>query len=230
MRIIALFSLCFLSLASFAADPTKPHEHHGVIKPFEGAPPEITLEPKEKKKLEEGDPVFKQIEYGAEGATGGRAVAVFKVNASPKSIWAVIEDFEKYPQWISSLSECKTYKKEDDKIFVEFTVKVWPVTTTYYIEHYYPGEKKGWGTWKLDYSRLSDLDDSVGFWRVTPVEGKSDQSIVSYSVDVRVKSALLKLVKNLIVKRGLKEATQWVKTESEKYEAAHKPETKQASK
>ena len=36
----------------------------------------------------------------------------------------------------------------------------------YYIEHIIHTDE-GWVTWTLDYSRKSDLDDSVGYWRVT---------------------------------------------------------------
>jgi len=81
---------------------------------------------------------------------------------------------------------------------------------TYYIEHTFPLEEKGWGTWKLDYGHLSDLDESVGFWRVDPVEGHPNQSLVYYSVSLQI-SKWLKPLKSFIVDSGLKTATQWVK-------------------
>jgi hypothetical protein len=78
-------------------------------------------------------------------------------------------------------------------------------------------------TWTLDYSRSSDLDDSVGFWRVTPVEGAPDRAQVEYSVDIAISSWVPGFVRNLLVDDGLKQATSWVKVQSEKRYAAQKP-------
>lgn len=195
-----------------AANPTRPHPHQGLITPYNGAPPEVVLSASESSSVASGTPVYKQIEVSG----GGRAVAVFKVKAPAKTIWSVISDFDKYPQWIDSLTKAKVYKREGDKIFTEFTLSAgFFGSWTYYVEHNYPMEKKGWGTWKLDYSRESDLDDSVGFWHVKPVPGSSNECIVTYSVEIKISSWIPDFVKNMIVDGGLKEATQWVKVQSE---------------
>lgn len=219
MRFFA-FVFCLLPLIAIAADPNKPHDHRGRIKPDlmpDGAPKEVPLSDAEKKTISAGTPIYKQTGEGS----GGHGVAVFKVNASPKNVWKVISDFKKYPKWINHLTKAEIYKQEGDKIFVEFTISALFTTTTYYIEHNYPMEKKGWGTWTLDYSRLSDLDESIGFWRVNPVEGNPHQAIVFYSVDVHMKG-IASLIKGLLERKGLREATQWVKIEAEKLESAEK--------
>ena len=84
----------------------------------------------------------------------------------------------------------------------------------YFIDHTYDANA-GWLTWTLDYSRQSDLDDSVGYWRVEPVPGKDGWSRVYYSVDVRVKGWVPGPIETLITKKGLMKATEWLKRESE---------------
>lgn len=201
---------CLIPVSLFAADATKPHNHKGIIKPYVSEPPKVELTKEELARVSAGTPIFKQTEAG----DGGRAVAVFMVNAPEKTIWEVLSDIESYPKWISNLDNAKVYKRDGGKIFAEFTIKVWPTTTTYFIEHHYPANMKGCGTWTLDYSRLSDLDESVGFWRVAPVQDNPEKSIVYYSVDIQVKG-FLSFLKGFIVDKGLKEATQWVKVASE---------------
>lgn len=224
MRLSIVFC-CLLAPSLFAADANTPHAHKGIVKAYDGEPPTVALTAAETVQINAGTPVYKQTQEG----NGGKAVAVFKVNAPATTIWKVLSDFDNYTKHISNLHSSKVYKKDGDKIFAEFTIKVWPTTTTYYIEHNFPMEKKGYGTWKLDYSRLSDLDDSVGFWRVTPVAGHPDQSLVYYSVDVRIKG-LLSFIKGFIVDKGLKEATQWVKVASEQMVKDSKPAAQEIAK
>lgn len=213
LLLAAIILLALSPRASQAANANRPHPHNGIIDPYDGAPPQVVLTDGETALVESGTPVYKQVEVSG----GGRAVAVFKVDAPPKIIWSVISDFSKYPEWIKSLKKAKVYKAQGDKILVEFELSAgffgkW----TYFVEHTYPTEKMGWGTWKLDYSRQSDLDDSVGFWEIKPLNASGTQSLVSYSVEIRVGGWVPDFVKNLIVDGGLKEATQWVKIQSEK--------------
>jgi hypothetical protein len=193
-----------------AADINNPHPHQGKVKAYVGEPPEIKLSESQLKQVNAGQTAYTQTSKD----NGGSAVAIFKVNASPDRVRKIIADFDSYPKWIDSLKGIKVYKREGDKVFVEFNVEVtkFLITSkyTYFIEHNFPIEKKGWGTWKLDYSRHSDLDESVGFWRVDPVEGNPNQSLVYYSCELRI-GGFLNLLKGFIIDEGLKEATQWVK-------------------
>lgn len=210
-----------LSWSALAADPNKRHPHHGMIKPYIGAPPLVDLTPKEQQQVDEGKPVYKQVEFDG----GGRAVAVFLVDAKPKAIWGVISNFEKYPEWIPSLAKTKIYKKDGDNIGVEFTISAFFQNFTYYVSHNYPMEKSGWGTWKLDYSKQSDFDDLVGFWRVESAKSNPEKSVVYYSVELKIKSWIPSAIKNLVVDKGLKEATHWVKVQSESASLAAKRQT-----
>jgi hypothetical protein len=62
---------------------------------------------------------------------------------------------------------------------------------------------------------LSDLDDSVGFWRVSHFEGDHTQSIVTYSAAIKLKTRVPGFIINLIIKSRLKQATTWVKEQAE---------------
>ncbi|CAN0561929.1 unnamed protein product, partial [Ectocarpus sp. 12 AP-2014] len=78
-------------------------------------------------------------------------------------------------------------------------------------------------TWTLDYTKKSTLDDSVGFWHVTthPSQDKqADWSRVYYSVQLRIPSWVPGIVIGYLNKKAIREATTWVKRESEqKYKA-----------
>ncbi len=224
----ALFALVAVVLVAVAAGPAAaadanvPHEHKGKLKPYARPPKPLQLSDGEKATLATGKPVMRQ----AEGDGGGRGLAVFVVDAPPDIVWPMLREFASYPKWIPEVKICETYRKEGGKIDVRFQLKSFPVTIDYYIAHDYNIEER-WGTWTLDYSRQSDLDDSVGFWRVTPVEGAPDKAMVEYSVDIALKGFVPGFIRSILVDNGLKQATSWVKVQSEKRFAAQK--AKQAS-
>jgi ribosome-associated toxin RatA of RatAB toxin-antitoxin module len=154
------------------------------------------------------------IRRQTEGASGGRGLAIFRVQAPPDVVWAVINDFDQYPKWIHNVDKCQVYQRDGGNIDVDFVISGLGFSAEYYIHHmYHPAEH--WGTWTLDYSRESDLDDSVGFWRVTPWAEDPRQSVVEYSVDVRVRGWVPGFIRGLFVDKGLTQATEWVKVQSE---------------
>ena len=214
---LAALALAFLANVA-AADPAKPHEHHGLLKPYPRPPPPLVLSDDEKKTLDAGDAVSRQSEKGA----GGRGTAIFRVDASPAIVWSTITDFPSYPKWIDEVKKCEVYQKDGGKIDVNFKIASFPVEIEYYIHHDYDMEHH-WGTWTLDYTRNSDLDDSVGFWRVNDVAGNPNQSVVEYSVDIAIKGWVPGFIRTMLVDKGLKQATTWVKVQSEKKAKAAAP-------
>jgi ribosome-associated toxin RatA of RatAB toxin-antitoxin module len=201
---------------SLAADAGKAHPHTGALKPYPRPPKPLVLGDADKAVLATGKPVMRQTE----GEAGGRGLAVFVVDAPPDTVWGTIRDYASYPRFIPEVKKCEVYKKDGSNVDVEFVIKSFGVSIQYYIHHQIdlPGR---WMTWTLDYSRESDLDDSVGFWRVTPVEGHADRAQVEYSVDIAIKGWVPGFVRSLLVDNGLKQATSWVKVQSEqRYKAA----------
>lgn len=209
----AIFSLfTLLAAPALAADATQPHPHHGVLPKFGGVPALPSLSADDLATLAKGEPVLKQAK-NADGS--GRGIAVQDVHAAPDRIWSRITSFAQYPKWVEGVYECGVYEKANDKIKARFVIGAMMVKEEYFIEHTFRPDQH-YLSWTLDYARLSDLDDSVGYWRVEPLPEKPGYSRVYYSVQVKLSSWVPSFVEDMLSKSGLTKATAWVKRESEK--------------
>jgi hypothetical protein len=215
-RSISLFRTLLLAAglsatpAAMAADASKPHPHQGVAPKFNSPKPsQLTAE--EVTKLQAGQPVRKQVRYGD---SGGRGVAIMDVKATPETIWSVILDFPKYPAWVQHLDTCEVLSKSGEKIKVHFIIKLMGLSVEYWIDHKYD-KTNGSLTWQLDYTKESDLHDSTGYWLVYPAPDHPGYSRVEYTVDLRVSGWVPGAVEDLLAKKGLEQATTWVKAQSE---------------
>lgn len=70
-------------------------------------------------------------------------------------------------------------------------------------------------TWSLDYDKTNDFDDVAGHWHVEDHPSKPGCSRVFYACDIKFKNALPGPIVNFLQKTALKQATAWVKKESE---------------
>ena len=165
-----------------------------------------------RRRLQMGKPVFKKQLVGK----SKRAVAIFRVQANPSTVWSVIKDFDHYPNWIEDITAINIYRQEDREIYVRFDAQSkYAGKSTWYARHDYPVDDREWGTWTLDYNNLSDLDDSVGYWRVSLLEGNPEHSMVVYSASLKLKSKIPQFIVGFVVKARLKQATLWVKEQAE---------------
>jgi hypothetical protein len=197
-----------LSGPAFAADPTKHHDHNGIVAAYKGAPPKVTLSEADEAKLASGQMVQKQVQTG----NGGHAVAFMNINATPEKVWSKITAFNMYPSWVDNVQKCTAYSKSGSLIYVDFALSVMGIGVEYYVRHDYQ-PALGYLTWTLDYTRQSDLDDSVGYWRVTALS--PTQTRLEYSVDIRFKGWIPGFAQEMISSKGLTTATSWVKKQSE---------------
>ncbi|TNE90087.1 MAG: hypothetical protein EP330_09675 [Deltaproteobacteria bacterium] len=211
MRAVLLALALTLSTQALAADPNEAHPHTGIVAPYGDNPGKPDLSEEELATLAEGGLVKKQ--YQMDG--GGRGMAIQDIHATPDVIWSKITAYAKYPEYVDEVSECEVYDKAGDHIKARFVLNAFLMTIEYYVDHTYKPDQ-GFMTWTLDYTRSSDLDDSVGYWRVEPHPTKEGWSRLYYSVDVRVSGWVPKAIETLVVKKGLVKATEWVKRESEK--------------
>ncbi len=193
-----------------AADPDTPHIHQGRLAYYAEAPPVVPLSDPELAQLALGQVVKRQIKL----ADGGRGVAVQDIQAPPEVVWGRILDFPAYPQMVDNVYECEIYGHSGDQLLVRFIIGALLIRIEYYIDHSLH-QDQGWMTWRLDYSRDSDLDDSVGFWRVQPVPGRPGFTRVFYSVEVYPRGWVPGPIEELVTDLGLTKATGWVKRESE---------------
>lgn len=215
-----------------AADPNKPHMNSGVNQPFPSAKPVVTLTAKEESTLAAGSTVKRQIV--AESGKGGRAMAVQDIAAAPATVWARILAFSEYPKMVNGVLECANYEELKHRngtqtIKTRMKLGVLGVKLEYFIHHTYE-PKVGVLTWTLDYRRLSDLIDSVGYWCVVPHPADVSRARVFYSVEASLPSWLPGFVVTAVTSKALTDATAWVKTESERAQlkvgAAGAPRTK----
>ena len=165
----------------------KPHKNNGLITPYKGKPAFADLTSADQQKLDRGDTVEKTIQTTG----GGRGVAVQLINAPMDKVWSKIKAFSSYPRWVDGVKECSIYKEEGSQVVVKFVISAFMIKKTYFIEHTF-AEDEGYVTWTLDYSRLSDFDDSVGYWLVT--EERPGVTRVEYSVDLRLSGVPKSLV------------------------------------
>ncbi len=192
------------------ADPQKPHPHQGIVPRFEGEPPKVELSDDERGVLARG----KSIVTTVPGDAGGRGMAVQDVHAPPEVVWDRIGDYRDYPRMVDEVVECEPYLEDGDDVRVRFEIRVLGIPYVYYVRHVFRPEA-GYITWTLDYTRESDLDDSVGYWAVAPHPDRAGWSRVFYSIDMRTRGFMPGFVRGFVTRRGVKSATAWVKRESE---------------
>ena len=216
MRMLFFGILSLLWQAPVFSEVAYPrHEHNGLLTQYIGEPPSVDLTEREQARLQNHKPVFKKVVV----ADSKRAVTIFPVKASPDVIWSVIRSFENYPEWIEELKAVDVYKHTPGKYYVQFdSESLFTGKHTWFAVHDYPeqGDERNWGSWHLDYDRLSDLDDVVGFWRVETSPLDSTISYVTYSTEVKLKSNAPKFLVNLFANKGLKKTARWVSEQSEK--------------
>lgn len=70
--------------------------------------------------------------------------------------------------------------------------------------------------WTLDYEKTSDFDDVSGHWHVAEHPSNPEKTRVFYACDIKMAGSVPKPIINFIGKVALKQATSWVKKESEK--------------
>ena len=153
------------------ADPNLPHDHQGSLDPFEPGPPP-PLSASEQASLAAGKSVQKTVEL--ENSQGARALASFHVAASPEVVWACINDIRAYPRMVPGVSAIDVYAESASRgaklTSAKYTIALLGYKLSYYVAMRYD-PRASCMTFKLDYSRLSDVDDAVGYWHVAPHVG-----------------------------------------------------------
>jgi len=222
--VLALLAGLSAALPVRAADPDKSHPHQGIVEPFDGKPPTIELDTDQRRQLDSGEPVLVTLE----GRDGGRGMAIQDISAPPEVIWNRIAAFDEYPRMVDHVEESEVYFAEGDDVRVRMVLRVMTFDYEYYIRHTYRPDQ-GYVTWTLDYTRESDLDDSVGYWAVIPHPTRPGTSRLFYSIDIRTRGWMPSFVRNLLAERGLKDATGWVKREAEARQREPSPAANPAS-
>src|SRR3954463_9768623 len=94
---------------------------------------------------------------------------------TPEQFFAIVSDYEKYPEFLSEVKQCKVLKTDGNKKLVEFQVSVIK-TFSYRLWLTEDGPKRL--SWNLDSGDL--FKTSVGSWDLSDVGGKTQ---AKYAVD-----------------------------------------------
>ena len=208
-----LFSVVLLATpVAEAYSPSEPHPHKGKLSPISSKPRAVGLTAADKGKLKTGQVVIKQQTNSS--GTGGKGVAIQYIKATPQKIWATILNYPRYKDWVANVKSAKVYKQQGNVKYVELISKVAFVSVGMYTRNSIH-QDKGYMTWTLDYSRKSDVDDTVGYWLVEPISTNPPLTKVEYSSQMQVGS-LPKMASDYLTKTALISGTKWVKTQSEK--------------
>lgn len=219
LRII--FYLWAILLVESKIDRNVPHHHRGILTPYTPGPFAMELDKSDEDTLKKGNPVMKQMEADdPDDKQGGKAICVQDVDAPKKAVWNQILDLDTYTSKVNKLKECKNYfiKSNDDGSVTIKTKMVIGVMPGYSYENYYNHNYRpdcDSVTWSLDYDKTNDFDDVAGHWHVEDHPSKPGCSRVFYACDIKFKNALPGPIVNFLQKTALKQATAWVKKESE---------------
>jgi len=213
--ILLVVSVCF-SKALEPLQVSEPHPHQGVIKPVAGGDPGITLDADALKMLQAGNPYQTLTQSGR----SGRGLVVQDIKAPVDVVWEHILDFDYYSQMVPKTAESETYKTEDlgdgrKRFWVRMMIGFPMLKIQFFTSHLYDPVRNSL-IWTLDYTRKSDLDDSVGFWYVIPHPDNPNRwTRLYYSVDVLIFPWMPQFVVDYLSNKALTDATAWVKKCSE---------------
>ena len=124
-------------------------------------------------------------------------------------------DLEQYGTMVDNVQQVANYESSTRgstrTIKSTYDVAVLHLKFKYYMEHHYDPQQNCM-TFNLDYSKRSDIDDSVGYWYVQP-SGRAS-SRVYYSCECKLRGWVPGPVYSMLTKEALGKATTWVSRES----------------
>jgi len=157
------------------------------------------------------------------------AICVQDIEAPKSAIWNQILDMDSYVGKVNKVKDCKNYEVKDNgdgtmQVKTKMVLGVMPgYSYTNFYDHRFSKEKDS-VTWSLDYDKTSDFSDVAGHCHVEDHPSKPGCSRVFYACDLKFKNALPKPIMKFLQKTALKQATAWVKKESELYPDATIPD------
>ena len=206
---VLLLALCLEASPALAADPTVPQGHQGKLKPYTRAPAAVALTPAEAQRLAAGEAILRTTE----GPNGGTGVAVQHIAAPVDVVWRTILSYDKYKAWVDNVVSCTVYKREGSVFYVDMQTSVMGFSSGIYSRNTLH-QSEGWMSWTLDYTRKSDVDDLIGYWRVEAVSTNPPVTRLDYATELMVANVPSFLVRYL-TRESLTDGTAWVKRQAE---------------
>jgi hypothetical protein len=195
-----------------AADPNQAHPHQGILPPYNIEALSFPLNEKQEKKLTRGGLVISTIQNAD---WGGRGIAVLDIKAPADIVWSRIRGFNNYVEWINPVKIAEIYGRDQNHTYCYVKLSGFLYNYEYYLKNSWWPEQNLL-TWVQDYDRYSDFDDCVGAWYVEPHPYKQGWSRAWFSNDIKLRARIPEFLMDFVKKQGLRDATSWVRKESEK--------------
>lgn len=96
-------------------------------------------------------------------------------NCTPEQFYQIVADYERYPDFLSEVKECRVLKADGNRKLVEFTVSVVKNFTYSLWMTEEPGKSINW-----EFAGGDIFKTSTGFWKMTEEGGKTR---AHYAVD-----------------------------------------------
>lgn len=181
------------------------------------------LSEKDQQKLDEGKVIFvSRSEKTEEGADAGIGWAIGIINSIPDKVWAVLEDFENYADYMPRVEAVESYDLEDDDehFGLKFTLGILFRDLVYHIKQRNDTQSHTI-TWEKDPGFSDDFTKNNGQWILrTYGEGKT---LAFYTVDIATNRFIPKALQNFLLKRDLPDVIEALRQEVES-EGAHTKE------
>ena len=182
-----------LFIEAGAEDATRAHAHKGIFRRLSPGSPQsagLRMTAAARKRLLESTQPESSVMALPESPTSPkgtmRCSSIQLVHAPVSAIWETLIDLPRYPKFVGGISAVEPYSTRKTltggQLFcAHYTLCVGPLyKVKYFVEHRHEPLQKSM-VWQLDYSRSSDVYDSVGYWHVEPVDEK--RCIVYYTQD-----------------------------------------------
>jgi carbon monoxide dehydrogenase subunit G len=142
-------------------------------------------------------------------STATRAESLIK--RPPAQVWAVLTDFEHWPDFMPLVRETRIGRRAGTKLWVEqhYSIGFVPLahTTIYELA---PGD--GRLSWQLDGDAPHDIAGSEGQWRLVSVGG-GQETLVRYDARISAGRAVPEFVERMLRERSLAELIASLRTE-----------------
>lgn len=188
---------------------------HKELTAYKRGKPKWNVDKKMEQVVQEGN-VWESTKVVGHAA---HAKAVMDVEATPRTVWGQLLDFNNYHKKVPKLKSCKVYEKKrgmsTERIKAKFTNPVGAgIKMVYYIDHTYEPMKSSI-TWTLDDSFSNSFKEVQGHWHVASHPTDSSKSRVFYEISTVLPSWFPKWLGRKLTKSAVQDATSWVKRESE---------------
>mmetsp|Transcript_62804 Transcript_62804/g.99603 ORF Transcript_62804/g.99603 Transcript_62804/m.99603 type:complete len:299 (-) Transcript_62804:43-939(-) len=185
------------------------------LTPYKRGKPKFNVDKKIEQVLQEGK-VWESTKVIGHVA---HAKAVMDVEATPKTVWSQVLDFNNYHKKVAKLQSCKIYERSKEwsheRIKAKFVNPVGAgIKMVYYIDHTYEPSKSSI-TWTLDDGYKNSFKEVQGHWHVAPHPENASKARVFYEISTVLPGWFPKWLGKKLTRSAVGDATSWVKRESE---------------